>query len=209
MGQFHRFLRLLQTARAMPQTGYVLGGVKKSDLSDLAQHHYLVTITGWYLANLIIKNKGKINVERVLEICLIHDLGELFGGDIAIPYGLANPVARKLAKRFEGENQRYLTKFLAEIGQTKELFEQANDLSSDEALVAKIADYIEVTEYKQYLGRLTDGDITLVTQRILKMSSKIKNRPSQIFLSRLVVEWSSALMVDNGTELLESVNYNQ
>ncbi len=209
MGQFHRFLRLLQTARAMPQTGYVLGGVKKSDLSDLAQHHYLVTITGWYLANLIIKNKGKINVERVLEICLIHDLGELFGGDIAIPYGLANPVARKLAKRFEGENQRYLTKFLAEIGQTKELFEQSNDLSSDEALVAKIADYIEVTEYKQYLGRLTDGDITLVTQRILKMSSKIKNRPSQIFLSRLVVEWSSALMVDNGTELLESVNYNQ
>lgn len=204
MAESQRFLRLLQATRAMPQSGYVLSGIKKSDISDLAQHHYLVTITGWYLAGLIKGQRGKINLERVLEICLIHDLGELFGGDIAMPYGKENPVAHKLAKAFERENQRYLTTLLNNDGHTKELFKETNELVSDEAIVAKVADYIEVTEYKRYLGRLTEGDVTMVGKRMIKMIAKLKHLRTKDFLTEFINNWAEELLLDDGTELFES-----
>lgn len=203
MEEFNRFLRLVQATRAMPQTGYVLSGVKKADLSDLAQHHYLVTITGWYLANLVKQNKGKINVERVLEICLIHDLGELFGGDISMPYAKVNPSANKLAKDFERENQIYITSFLTDLNQVKELFQETNEFASVESVVAKMADYIEVTHFKQYLGRLTEGDIEMVCRKLLVHIAKIKDRQTKAYLKKFISNWAKNIMEDGGQELFE------
>ncbi len=187
----------------MPQTGYVLSGIHSSLASDLAEHHYLVAITGWYIAKLIRQSGGKINTERVLEICLIHDLGELFGGDIAMPYAKANPVARKLAKQFERENQKFLTGFLAEINQVQLLFRDALDVKSDEAIVAKVADYIEVTEYKNYIGRLTDGDVAMVVKKMTKMLEGLKNKKVRSTLARIIDEWSVAILASSEIELFE------
>lgn len=205
MKQFHRFLRLIETTRAMPQTGYVISGIKKSDLSDLAQHHYLVTMIGWYLAKLIKQNRGKINPERVLELCLIHDLGELLGGDIAMPYAKDNPKARKLAKLFERENQHYLERFLTEIDGISPLFKDALDVHSNEAIVAKVADYIEVTEYKKYINRLTDGDVTMAVKKMLQMVDKITHRATKGFLNKFINDWSIAISNDSEDELFEKV----
>ena len=188
----------------MPQTGYVVSGIKKSELSDLAQHHYLVTAIGWYLASLLKKRKGRVNLERVLEICLIHDLGELFGGDIAMPYAKDNPAANKLAKKFEQVNQKYLSKFLPDPKQAAELFGEANVIASIESVVAKLADYIEVTEYKLYLGRLTEGDVEMVVKRMNKMIEKIKHVRTREKLSELISEWSTDVSDSSGYELFEA-----
>src|SRR5688572_26987474 len=101
MKKLTTLFRLLELTRAQPQYGYILAEIPKSDLSDLAQHHYLVTFVAWRLAVLVVQKGGKINLERVLELSLIHDLGELFGGDISMPYARANPAARNAAKEFE------------------------------------------------------------------------------------------------------------
>lgn len=188
----------------MPQTGYVVSGIKKSELSDLAQHHYLVTAIGWYLANLLKKRKGRVNLERVLEICLVHDLGELFGGDIAMPYAKDNPAANKLAKKFEQINQKYLSKFLPDPKQAAELFGEANVIASTESVVAKLADYIEVTEYKLYLGRLTDGDVEMVMKRMNAMIEKVKHVRTREKLSELISEWSADVSDSSSYELFEA-----
>ncbi|MDP3992931.1 MAG: HD domain-containing protein [bacterium] len=203
MDKLHRFLRLVQTTRAMPQTGYVISGIQKAELSDLAQHHYLVTITGWYIAKLVRQKGGKVDLERVLEICLIHDLGELFGGDIAMPYAKANPKARKLAKQFEQENQRFLARFLTDINQVEQLFRDTLIIGSVESTVAKVADYIEVTEYKNYIGRLTEGDITMVVKKMTKMLSGLKNKRVRNALSEIINDWSTAISARTENELFE------
>jgi Predicted hydrolases of HD superfamily len=86
--------RLLEITRFQPQYGYALAGISKSEQSDLAQHHYLVTIFAWILTLEINARGGNLNVLRTVEICLTHDLGELFGGDIGMPYVRANPTAK-------------------------------------------------------------------------------------------------------------------
>lgn len=198
------FLKLIQTARSMPQYGYVISGIKKAELSDLAQHHYLVTLTAWFVGNLVRKNGGRLNLEQVMAISLVHDLGELFGGDIAMPYAKANPKASKLAKQFEQENQAYLTKFLGNHGNINELFKEAREPKSDEGIISKVADYLEVTHYKQYLGQKTAGDVRMVLSRIEKMIERISNARTRKYLTTFVASWTETMSNDDGEELFES-----
>ena len=199
-----KFLKLIQATRSQPQYGYVPSGIKKSELSDLAQHHYLVTLTAWYLARLVKAAGGVVDLERVLEICLLHDLGELFGGDIARPYAIANPAANKLAKAFEQENQRYLTSIIGDANHVKELFQEGNFPESTEAVVAKIADYMEVTHYKHYLRVMTKGDVKMVVLSMNRMISGLTDQKSKKFLTKFVKDWSSLLRKDDGSELFEA-----
>lgn len=203
MGRAIDLLKLIQTTRSQPQYGYVLSGIRKADLSDLAQHHYLVAFTGWYLARLIRQNGGKINLEKVLEICLLHDLGELFGGDISMPYAKANPKAYRLAKKFETENQAFMSTLLNDVGDVRSLFREAMEIESDEAVVAKVADYMEVTHYKHYLGRLTTGDIIMVMQKMEKMVGQVKSAVTRKYLQNFLLEWAEVLRQDDGKESFE------
>ncbi len=66
------------------------GGNARS--GNLAEHHYLVAMIGWQLATLVTKKGANIDADKVLHFCLLHDLGELFGGDIGMYYAKANPV---------------------------------------------------------------------------------------------------------------------
>ena len=108
--KYVQLFNLLEIARAQPQYGYnVAGGNART--GNLAEHHYLVTMIGWQLA-LLAKTKGAaIDEFKVIKFCLLHDIGELFGGDIGMYYAKANRKARTLAKAFEEENQRFLSRF--------------------------------------------------------------------------------------------------
>lgn len=67
---------LLQITRSQPQYGYALSGIQQDELSNLAEHHYLVTFIAWQIA-VHLKQKGAaIEVQQVLELSMIHDLGD-------------------------------------------------------------------------------------------------------------------------------------
>src|SRR5262249_13704090 len=144
--------RIMELTRLQPQYGYVVRDIATNDLSNLAEHHYLVTFFAWQLASQL-KNKGaKIDVLRVVESAMIHDLGEIFGGDISMPYAQVNPSARKHAKAFEAENQKFLSKFFGtEERHFMELGKDILDPKSDEALIAKVADYLEHPYYLRHV----------------------------------------------------------
>ncbi|MBI4032602.1 HD domain-containing protein [Candidatus Berkelbacteria bacterium] len=192
--QLTRLIRLLEITRSMPQTGYALSEIRKEELSDLAQHHYLVTAIAWQLARAAIRAGGKLDLARVLEFSLIHDLGEVFGGDIGMPYARANDEARTAAKRFEAINQQYLAQFFGEDEQyVTKLSEEILDAKSDEAVVAKIADYMEVTHYKLYLRRLTPNDGAMAREIIAKKLDQLGDPTTERILRDIAEQWAAEL----------------
>lgn len=204
MDHLAKLFKLLEITRSQPQYGYALAGIPKGELSDLAQHHYLVTFIAWQLA-LSVQSKGaKINVQKVLEYSLIHDLGELFGGDIAMPYAKANPKARILAKAFEAENQKYLANFFgAQAGYYMELSNEIMETSVNEGVIAKLADYLEVTHYKQYMNRLSKGDVVMACKAMEKKIALMTDKIAEKELTKFIVDWKKQLLSGKNQEFFE------
>ena len=193
----------MELTRSQPQYGYALAGIQQDELSNLAEHHYLVTFIAWQLASQVKKAGAKIDVEKVLEFGLVHDLGELFGGDISMPYAKANPKARKHAKAFEEENQRFLSKFFGNQSEHfKELGHKILDAKSDEAIIAKIADYIEVTHYKQYVKVFSKFDTDLIKPKLASMIEKMADPIAKKELGKFINDWTSDITKKEIPEIL-------
>ena len=204
MKHLTKLFRLLEITRAQPQYGFTLAEIHKSDLSDLAQHHYLATAFGWQLARLVKRSGVSLDVERVLEIGRVHDLGELFGGDIALPYARSNPKAKELSRQFEKENLRYLSDW---FGEDKEHFaalaQEAMEPSSLEGVIAKIADYVEVTHYKLYMHRLSQNDVEMVVKSGEKMIASLSEPKAEKVLRTFLEQWAADLGKGKMEELFE------
>lgn len=200
-------MNLLEMSRAQPQYGYAIAG-GGNRLGNLAEHHYLVTMIAWQLAALANEKGGNVNVEKVLKFCLLHDVGELFGGDISIYYAKANPEAKKLAKAFEAENQKYLSKFFNDSKEMAALSKEILDSLSDEAHIAKLADYMEVSHYKLFTNALHTKDIEIVLPVLRGKAEKIKDEKARKALSEFVEAWATKMgtynsFLDASTSALE------
>lgn len=194
MNHLTNLFKLLQVTRTQPQYGYALSGLKKHELSNLAEHHYLVTFIAWQLASSLNDNGAKLNTEKVLALAMLHDLGELFGGDISRHYGLRNPKARKLAKTFEAENHKFLLKFFQSKGYNyRKLFNEIMEPASDEAIVAKVADYMECAHYLKYLDKLSKDDERVLGGLFNKVLSKMKNKQAKSELKKYLAQWLKEL----------------
>lgn len=65
--------------KGMPRRGWVIRGIKNPE--SIAEHTFRVALLGWFLG----KKKGGLNIEKILKMALIHDLCEVYAGDIT-PY---------------------------------------------------------------------------------------------------------------------------
>lgn len=203
MKNFSKLIKLMETTRYQPQYGYASAGIPKGQQSDLAQHHYLVTFIAWQLARMINRAGGNLNIERVLEFSMIHDLGELLGGDINFFYARVNPEARKHAKAFELENAHFLSEFFGEDKEYyKELAEEILDAKSDECVVAKIADYVECINYKFLTNTLSRADIPTTLEAIEKALSKTENDVLKKTAKVFVEEWQRSLGGENVLDII-------
>ncbi|MDO8589991.1 MAG: HD domain-containing protein [bacterium] len=203
MEHLTNLFKLMELTRSQPQYGYALAGIQQDELSNLAEHHYLVTFIAWQLASQVKKAGAKIDIRKVLEFGLIHDLGELFGGDISMPYARANPKAREYAKAFEEENQKFLSKFFGNQSEYfKELGHEILDAKSDESLIAKIADYIEATHYKQYVKVFSKFDTDLIKPKLASMVEKMTDPIAKKELGKFINDWTSDITKKEIPEIL-------
>lgn len=196
--------KLLQITRDQPQYGYDIAGILKHELSDLAQHHYLVTFITWQLCKTIEENGGQINTLRAVEMAMIHDLGELFGGDINFFYAQKNPKARELAKKFEHENNLFLSQFFPNPKNQEDLIKEMSDKTTDESIVAKVADYTEVMFYKIRLGRLKPEDIKSNGDVLKTIAESAKDQTVKSTLLSFLEEWPNTLP---GPSTLDIINH--
>jgi 5'-deoxynucleotidase YfbR-like HD superfamily hydrolase len=193
MKHLTKLFHLLEITRNQPQYGYAIwgGGVR---MGNLAEHHYMVSMIAWQLASSVNSVGAKLDIAKVFEFASIHDIGELFGGDISMPYAKSNPKAREYAKKFEAENHSYIAKFFG--GQSehfKELSSEILDAESDEARIVKMADYLEVTHYKFFIGRFVQADIGLVAEKLDKMIGGMKDKIAKKELMAFVAEWKKEM----------------
>lgn len=161
----------------------------------------------WTLARLVIAAGGQINLARVLEFTLIHDLGELMGGDIGMPYAKANPQARAAAKEFERQNQIFLSTFFPDPEYIDAISAEILSAQSNEALIAKIADCIEVTHYKLFIKRLSEGDTVLAQNKINEMLGKMTDQKAVATLTTILEQWITDMRDPHQKELFEDAKY--
>ncbi len=205
-GSILDLFKIMQLTRSQPQYGYVLGGLKRSQLSYLAEHHYLVTFTGWQLSEMILRRGGKINPLKVIELCMVHDLGELFGGDIGMPYARRNPKAKELSRKFEEENAKFLSQYFLE-GQDKFniLWKDVIEAKNDESAVAKIADLLETFCFKDYNNDNNEVDRVLAKERFPEIVKKIKNPIARKVMSELIADYNKNFSKKSAKSIISGI----
>lgn len=194
--------KLVEITRDQPQYGYNLAGLHKYELSDLAQHHYLATFITWQLGLLLQEAGGKVNIFRAMEISMMHDLGELFGGDICHYYAKANPTARTLAKQYERENNNFLSQYFHDKNYYMDLVKEMEEVRTDESIVAKTADYMEVLHYKQRIQKLDAQDLGPFMDGIRKRALELQDEQSRKTLSEFLDSWSQELPHKNTIDII-------
>ena len=154
MRNLPKFISLLELTREQVQFGYFVAGVSRQDTSSLAEHHYLVAMIGWLLCEYVNEEEVLVDTAEVMKICMVHDLGEIFGGDMAAPRSRKRPDQKAHAQAIEKGNFDILTSFLSpRVAETfQKLFEQEEKRSTQEAYVAKVADMIETHFFLEHRG---------------------------------------------------------
>jgi len=74
--------------KRMPRMGWVINQIKNPE--SIAEHIFRTTIMGWLLG----KKKGKLNIEKILKMAIVHDLCEIYAGDTT-PYDSVLPRSKK------------------------------------------------------------------------------------------------------------------
>lgn len=186
-------INLLQITRIQPQYGYAISG-GNTRIGNLAEHHYLVTMLAWQLCEIVNKKGAKIDTYKVLKFSLLHDIGELFGGDIGMYYAKANPKARMYAKQFEEENQKFVSNFFSNKKEVIDLTKEILDSNSDEAHISKIADYLEVTHYKLFNNQFKKKDLKLIVPKLREKIDKLKDKIAKKELLQFVKVWQEKML---------------
>jgi 5'-deoxynucleotidase YfbR-like HD superfamily hydrolase len=193
MENMTRLFHVLELTRNQPQTGYMIWGGDVR-LGNLAEHHYMVLMIAWQLGHMVQKVGAHIDLLKIFEFAAVHDIGELFGGDISMPYGKINPTAKKYAKMLEAENQRFISRFFGIFSRRFRLLsKEILSAVSDEARIVKIADYIEITHYKFFIGKFVAFDIGLVADKIRQMIEGISDEKARTCLRKFVDSWQKEM----------------
>lgn len=156
MKDIQKLIALLELTREQPQYGYLTVGVPLHETSNLAEHHFLVTWIGLLLSKLINQQGPKVNEQRVVELCLMHDLGELFGGDVCAPLSRKYPELKKAAQQMEDRNFQFLVSKARTAGLDlwlEGLWKEEGERQSLEAVIAKIADLMETCYFLEHRSR--------------------------------------------------------
>ena len=108
--------------KKMPRKGWVINQIKNPE--SIAEHVFRVTIMTWILG----QKKNNFNVEKLLKMALIHDLCEIYAGDIT-PYDSILPRSKKKLKelmktwpRFSNADRK--TRFLKKYKKEKKALEK-------------------------------------------------------------------------------------
>ena len=106
---------------------------------SVAEHSWMLTLTAFLLQDALREEFPQLDLNRVIEMCLIHDLGEAFTGDI--------PTFDKTAAD-EKTEERLLSDWVDSLseplrGRMRALYREMADRATTEAKVYKALDGME------------------------------------------------------------------
>ncbi len=179
-----KLLSVLQLTKEQPCTGYLAAGVRLHETASLAEHHYTTTLNAYFVLQRIKKAGGTINERKVLLMLLVHDLPEVFGGDISAPLNRKYPDLREYKNKIGERAIDMMAEFLEteEALEFKKLHQELDSYATDESIVAKIFDQMDHQLFLEHLNYHTkynhgveDYRETFVKNHILSLTQKIQN----------------------------------
>lgn len=129
--QFLKIIHLMEGLKDVPRHAYTSGGRRES----VAEHSWRISLMALFLKD----EFPQADINRVIKMCLIHDLGEIFTGDIPAFLKTQEDVAaedRALENWVSTLPEPYCQKLRA-------LYAEMNALESLEAKVYKALDKME------------------------------------------------------------------
>jgi len=184
MKELLKLLSILQLTKEQPCTGYLAGGVRVSEIPNLASHHYTTTLNAYFILQRIKKAGGQINERKVILMLLVHDLPELFGGDISTPLNRKYPDLRKYKDKIGERAIAMMTEFLNsdEAAEFRKLHQELDQFTTDEAVIAKIFDQMDHQFFMEHLNfhnryNREKGDfrVDVIKDHLLKLTERIRD----------------------------------
>ena len=128
------FLRAAESLKTATRSGWTTAGQPES----VAEHTWRLCLMAMVLRPAF----PDVDLEKLLKICIVHDLGEAIGGDIPAP----EQVRRGASK--SGDERRDLLQLLAPLPQAQQaeilgLWDEYESAASPEARLAKGLDKLE------------------------------------------------------------------
>ena len=112
-----------------------------------------------------------------------------------MPYAQLNPKAKKLARDFEKENIKFLARFMgSDESEFITLAEELFEIKSDEAVVAKIADYMECAHFMASVDRLSKKTLDRIKNRAVSVAGKAKNKKIQNSIDKEIESWAKDIL---------------
>lgn len=145
-----------------PRSGFQFLG---SGAESVAEHIFRTTYIGYSLGKLA----ASVDVDRLIKMCLFHDLPEARTGDL-------NYVNKKYVTADEHKAVEDLTQTLSFGGDIKELIREFIDGKTDEAKLARDADQLEMIlalkEYKDLGNKYADEWLEFSLRRLQTEAAK-------------------------------------
>lgn len=144
------FMHRVGVLKSLPRTGWRMRGIR--DGESVADHGYRLTHLAMLLADLLIERNQTINVEKVLRMAQLHEIGEAVIGDV--PRTRESPFPEEAKRVMEEAAVSSLTQPLGQTGELyQRLWKEFEDAVSLEARLVKGADKLEMMiqalEYEQ------------------------------------------------------------
>ena len=136
--QARELLKTLQIAERLKDTTRHCT-TSKGRQESVAEHSWMLTLMAFFLKDALRAEFADLDLEKVIEMCLIHDLGEAFTGDI--------PTFDKTAAD-EANEEKLLFDWVAGLnepmrGRMQALYQEMADRKTAEAKVYKALDGME------------------------------------------------------------------
>jgi len=167
----------------IPRTGWLQRGIPPSVAETVAEHSFEVASI---LAIVAMEGSGKLDLERMLLMGIIHGGGEAVAGDM--PRSLTKRLAR-------GAKSEAETKIMGELAEASgfhsvtALFDEYEERRTPEAVVTKIADILStLRQAKAYRARgYRVGDIESgCVEELGGLMEKVGDRRLREFLQSLL-----------------------
>lgn len=193
-----KLFSILQLSKEQLLTGYLPAGLRRNDIPSLADHHYTCSLMGWLVSEEIKNNGGKINQKKVILMLMVHDLSELFGGDIAGPLNRKYPDLREHKDKIGERAIQLLSDFLGP--KTKQdmelLWQEMESGGTDEAVVVKILDQMDhqfFLEHTNYIHNTSEETRSyrpvFVRDHIYALTERIKDQNTKKVMNDFLAEF--------------------
>lgn len=138
----------LQAMKELRRQGAIFYGERMMEADTIAGHSFTVTCLAWFIATRLKQTTSgsDVNVQKVLEMALCHDMGEAITGDIPAPF---KRKAKELGmgdtlEKAELEAFKDLVAPLEDLCmQLPAVLDEFDRMASKEAAIVKVADRLD------------------------------------------------------------------